>query len=214
VTRPQIVLDCETTSLTQDYVGGTGTIWELATIDRGTGERRMWRMKPDLAKASPQALEKGGFYRRTADMCSTCTRPSSAYDLTNRLGSDDPHWSAPEAVAAFVAQMLDGATLIIAVPTFDAPYLSAFLAAYGQSRQPWHFRARDIGSMAWAYLQACHRLGVEGRDAALGCPELDASTDDFALALGLDLGKYERHSALGDCELVADMLDVIEGVSR
>jgi hypothetical protein len=40
---------------------------------------------------------------------------------------------------------------------------------------------------------------------------MDAGTDDFARALGVDPGQFERHSALGDCRLAGLMLDIIEG---
>jgi hypothetical protein len=65
--------------------------------------------------------------------------------------------------------------------------------------------------MAYGYLSACLALGVEGRDAALGVPDMDAGTDDFARALDVDPGQFERHSALGDCRLAGLMLDIIEG---
>lgn len=64
---------------------------------------------------------------------------------------------------------------------------------------------RDIGSMSWAWLQANHL------PHHLALPGLDAGTDDLARAMGIEPDDFERHSALGDCRLVAAMLDVIEG---
>lgn len=223
MTRPQMILDCETTDLEVSYETGSGVIWELAVIERADGTRHLWRLKPDLAKASPKALSVGGFYERTADMCAV-PQVDHACDLTRMPHRDDPHWSAPAAVARDVVRLLDGATLVIAVPSFDDPYLKAFLRHYGQA-PTWHFRARDIGSMAYGYLRGRahgHQfLATEGCDAAgdLGdlpaaVPPADASTDDFARALGIDPEGFERHTALGDCLLVEAMLDVIEGVSR
>jgi hypothetical protein len=213
MTRRRVIVDCETTSLEPDYETGRGVIWELAVIgldDPIAIAERAWRMKPDLAKADPASLAVGRYYERTKAMCQDC-RPSRANDLTQKLGDrDKPEWSNPAALAAEIAPMLDNATIIGANPTFDANHLSAFLCHYGQSRQPWHYRLRDIGSMAWAYLNACQTLGVEGRDAALGVPAIDASTDEFARALNIDPAKFERHSALGDCRLVAVMLAQIE----
>ena len=106
--------------------------------------------------------------------------------------------------------MLDGATILCANPAFDTGFLAALLNKHGHAAC-WHYRLRDIGSMAYGYLSACLALGVEGRDAALGLPGIDAGTDDFARALGVDPDRFERHSALGDCHLLAAMLDVIEG---
>jgi DNA polymerase III epsilon subunit-like protein len=112
-------------------------------------------------------------------------------------------WSRPADLAPHVAALLDGATLIAANPTFDAGFLTAFLAAYG-CEPKWHYRLRDIGSMAWAWLQAYHL------PHHLPVPAMDASTDDFARALGLNPEDFERHTALGDCRLVDAMLRVME----
>ena len=201
--RPQIIVDCETTSLTPDYATGAGVIWELALIERDSGATHLWRMKPDLAAADASALAVGRFYERTADMCSRCPSPNRAYDLTRPLLSrDEPEWSSPAAVAAEVAPLLHNVTLIAANPTFDAGFLTAFLNAHGQAAT-WHYRLRDIGSMAWGWLQVVtsHMPDIE----------MDAGTDDFARALGVNLEKFDRHTALGDCRLVAAMLDVMEG---
>ena len=208
--RRRLVVDTETTSLTPDYRTGAGVIWELALIDRESGQEWLWRMKPDASKADPGALQVGRYYERTEDTLQH-SDSQMIWNVAAHPAPVSPYWSNPDLVAAFVVRLLDGATLIAANPTFDANYLSAFLGTHGQSRQPWHYRLRDIGSMACGYLSACQALGIEGRDAALGVPPMDASTDEFALALGLDLSKYERHSALGDCRLVSDMLSVIEG---
>lgn len=203
MTRGRWIADCETTSLDANFRYGSGVIWELALLDPDTGESHLWRMKPELEKADPGALTVGRFYERTKDMCNDCRPNGRAYDLTAPAMRmhPDPEWSDPVAVAAVIAPMLSGATLICAVPTFDCHYLSKFLAHYGQSRQPWHYRARDIGSIAYGYLSG---MGVQA-------PPFDAGTDDFAKALGVDPDTFERHSARGDCQLVAGMLRVIEG---
>ena len=205
MTRPQIILDSETTSLVPDYATGKGVIWELAMIKRDSDIEHLWRLKPDLAKADAPALAVGRFYERTAKMCTRC-KSDGVHDLTQptvgRYG--DPEWSGPAALAAEVARLLDNATLIAANPAFDAGFLTAFLNHHGQAAT-WHYRLRDIGSMAWAWLQA-HHLPHH-----LATPAMDASTDDFARAMGVDPDAFDRHTALGDCRLVAAMLDVIEG---
>lgn len=224
MTRHQLIVDCETTDLAADYQTGSGVIWELAILDRTDGSRHLWRMEPDLAKASPQALAVGRFYERTEGMRSS-SYPSLnlPFDLASPPPPDGAqYWSDPAAVAAAAARLLDGATLIIAVPAFDDPYLKAFLRHYGQA-PTWHYRSRDIGSMAWGFLRGRahgHQfLAGEGYDGGAGdlpaaVPPADASTDDFARALGVDPECYERHSALGDCLLLEAMLGVIEGAFR
>jgi hypothetical protein len=203
--RRQIIADCETTSLAADYASGRGVIWELALIERDTGREHLWRMKPDLAKADPGALTVGRYYERTAGMCKICGSPDRAHDLAQvpPLRHDSPEWSSPSAVAAEVAPLLHDVTLIAANPAFDAGFLAAFLNHYGQAAT-WNYRLRDIGSMAWAWLQGGHL------PHHLATPAMDAGSDDFAAALGVDPAGFERHSALGDCRLVAAMLAVIE----
>jgi DNA polymerase III epsilon subunit-like protein len=113
------------------------------------------------------------------------------------------HWSDPASLAGHLMRLLADTTIIGAVPSFDAGFLSAMLARHGQPAQPWHYRLRDIGSMARGWLTG----------AALPCPQMDASTDEFAAALGVDMTRLgsRRHSAAGDCELVEAMLDKMRG---
>lgn len=201
MTRRQFCVDTETTSLTESYATGSGVIWELALIERLPGGGRtewLWRMQPDLPLADPKALEVGRYYERTAGMK---RRDKLAHNLAGSPSRKGAPWSDPAAVAAIVAPLLDKATLHIAAPTFDDPYLKAFLRHYGQA-PTWHHRVRDFGSMAWGYLQ-----GKPDGDVL----DVDASTDDFAAALGLNLAHYDRHTALGDARIIADGLDLMEG---
>lgn len=204
MSRHVLIIDTETTALVPDYPGGSGVIWELALIDQVTGTGHLWRMEPDLSKADPQALTVGGYYKRTRDMCTRCT-PSRAHDLTQPTRTGDREWSDPAELAPVVAVLLDGAVLIGANPSFDAAFLTAFLRQHGQA-PTWHYRLRDIGSMAYGYLSR------DGKYHSEPLP-IDLSTDDYARLLGIDPGAFERHSALGDCLLVAAMLAKIEGAS-
>lgn len=216
MSRQHYIVDIESTSLTPSYADGSGVIWELGLIQYGAPDdpafrqEHLYRMKPDPSKADPGALAVGKYYERTRDMCGTCERPACAYDLTEPpLKGDKYEWSSPRAVARLVAPMLSNVTLVAAVPSFDATkFLAAFLAHYGESREPWHFRLRDIGSMAYGFL-----CGKADGGSYVPRPEMDAGTDDFAEALGVDVSRIERHSALGDCRLVAACLDVITGAA-
>lgn len=199
MSRSVIIIDCETTSLAPDYETGSGIIWELAAIRRDTGAAFQWRMKPDLSVADPAALRVGQFYHRTEDML-----PGPIYRACNmavplKEWEKGPEWSSKAKVAAEAARLLDDAILVAANPAFDAAFIATFLRHYDEA-PTWHYRLRDIGSMAYGY------LANEG----MRLPAIDASTDVFAEALGVDPGKFERHSALGDCRLVGAMLDVID----
>lgn len=209
--RRQLVVDCETTSLTPSYADGSGVIWEVAVLERcpdGTRVEGLWRMEPDDAsRADRESLAVGGYYDRTRLMKH---RDQLAHDIA-RKGS---YWSHPPALALHLAQLLNGATLICSVPTFDVAFLTAFLAAHKHA-PTWHYRVRDFASVAYGYLtgkpSALAPVIPIGAEPYAAVPPLDAGTDDFARALGLDLSAYERHSALPDCRIVADALDVIEG---
>ena len=209
--RPQILVDTETTSLVPDYTTGSGVIWELALIERDCGAERLWRMRPNVERADKKALEIGRFAERTTLMRhATEWTGADIWDLTTGCG---PLWSWPADLALHVASLLDGATLIAANPTFDAGFLTAFLAACGCEPR-WHHRLRDIGSMAWAWLSGRNTHPGAGAWGRYPLPPMDASTDEFARALGLDPDEYERHTALGDCRLVEAMLRVMEGGQR
>jgi hypothetical protein len=204
--RPQIVIDSETTSLFPDYAAGSGVIWELALIERDCGAERLYRMEPDTTLADQTALAVGRFDERTKAMKHSLIAGGSDYDggVTDIAWTGFQLWSNPADLAPHVGALLDEATLIAANPAFDAGFLAAFLAAY-DCEPKWHYRLRDIGSMAWAWLQA-HHLPHH-----LATPAMDASTDEFARAMGVDPDEFDRHTALGDCRLVDAMLRVMEG---
>lgn len=222
MTRPQLIIDCETTGLVPNYSDGSGVIWEIAIIERGTGCEWLWRMEPDTALADPKALEVGRFAERTAGMryatrdevraryggIPASGRMTGVWDLT--WSGNGRFWSDPADLALVLARsFLRDVTLIGAVPSFDAGFLSAFLVAHGENPQPWHYRLRDIGSMAAGWLACAVSEGTY--DSTL---PLDAGTDDYALKLGIDLSRFDRHTALGDCRLDAAILNVIEGGAR
>lgn len=200
MTRTQAILDLETTGL--EY--SRHQIWEAAVIIRdpitAAREEHLWRLEPDLAKADPAALRVGKFYERTGKMK---TRDTLAHDIARTPANRGAYWSHPPALAALLARLLDDVTLVASNPVFDVGFLTAFLRTHRQAPS-WHYRVKDFPSIAYGFLS--------GRpDRATPVPALDAGTDDFAMALGLDRSSYERHTALGDCRLVADGLDIIEG---
>jgi hypothetical protein len=209
--RPQIIIDSETTSLTPDYPDGFGTIWELALIERDCGAERLYRMEPDIDRADEGALKVGRYHERTAGMNYSDAIPPGHGEIWDLAQTSEPLWSDPGDLAPHIAGLLDGATLIAANPTFDAGFLSAFLVAYGCEPAPWHYRLRDIGSIAWGWLNGRNTHAYASATGRYPLPSLDASTDDFARALGVDPEKFDRHTALGDCRLVAAMLRAMEG---
>jgi hypothetical protein len=208
--RPQIIVDCETTSLTPDYDTGRGVIWEVALIERDCGAERLYRMEPDLNVADPVALRVGRYRERTSRMFWAVlgSHPLSAgcevYDLA--FDPDRQHWSEPQQLADILAHVLQDATLIAANPTFDAGFLGAFLAVHGYDAPPWHYRLRDIESMTLGWLH-----GRRFRHPLVQSPGMDEGVAGLARFIGLQPERFDLHTALGDVRLVAAMLQVIEG---
>lgn len=204
--RTPVIVDCETTGLDPSC----HQAWEIAMIGRGTGARWLYRIEPDLTTADPRALEIGRFAERTAQMRHATDPDPGALNIWDLTGTRRNLWSDPADLAEFLATYLLDVILVAANPAFDAGFISALLAAHGYNPQPWHYRLRDIGSMAYGYLAARRELGLYFGEI----PPVDAGTDDYARALGVAPEKFDRHSALGDCRLVAAMLDVVDGGLR
>lgn len=216
--RPIVIADVETTGLDP----ARHEIWEVALIERATGAAWTYLMEPDLRAAETEALAVGRFAERTGAL-----RPATLGDLRRRGpvrrrggrvpdlwnatwgGDDSRFWSDPVDVAAVLSRVLQGATLVAANPAFDAGFIGAFLNRLGHPAQPWHYRLRDIGSMAYGWLAAQQHLGLYFGEI----PAVDASTDELARAVGVNPAAFDRHTALGDCLLVDAMLDRIEGAA-
>jgi DNA polymerase III epsilon subunit-like protein len=201
MTRRVVVVDCETTGLDADR----HEIWELAAVElrpEGRAEH-LWRMEP-VRQMDGAALAVGRYEERTSQMRAHPEFPLGLHDLPG----PGPFWSGPRAVAHALTVVLADATLVAAVPGFDERFMTALLRRYGITWQPWHYRVRDVQSMALGYLWG---LAQAGHYYPSDLPGLDASTDTLAAALGLDPVRYNRHTALGDCRLEADMFDLITG---
>jgi DNA polymerase III epsilon subunit-like protein len=193
--RRVIVVDTETTGLDAEI----HEIWEVGAIEirAGGNVEHLWRIEP-IRQLDAEALQVNGYHQRTARM---------RYDDRDPLGLHGmPYWSGARGVADALADLLEDATIVAAVPGFDERFMAALMRQHGISKPPWHYRVRDIQSMAHGYLAGLVRAGVL---AYSQLPPLDAGTDDLAVCLGLDPADYDRHSALGDCRLEAEMLELI-----
>jgi len=215
--RPVRIIDLETTGLHPEL---GHQCWEVAIIDwrppAGVWQPRweqVFAVEPTNAAytfADEDALKISGFRERTAHL-----RHGSGGTLNNLAGTPRgaQHWSQPGPLAAYLKAALAGQTILAANPTFDLPMLTDFLEQQGQVPPwPWHYRVRDIQSLAWGYLNGYQHATwacTDRADPGPAVPPLDASTDELAVALGVDPGQFERHTALGDCRLAEAMLNVI-----
>lgn len=199
MSRGIVLLDTETTGL-EPQEGAEA--WEYGLIEyappqnrisvMGTGIRHLYRIEPDLTWADETALDVCGYRQRTAGMLPPAA-PGRVHDLAGR--DTDLRWSTRDGLACELIQLLDGKTVICAVPTFDIPFARKLLDACAYPA-PWHYRVRDIESVV---------LGWLARNGA-GVP-LDAGLHDLARAADIDPGRYATHTALGDCDLMAAVLD-------
>lgn len=164
-----VFVDTETTGLDPDR----HHIWELAIIVRGDDgdTEHVLQLPADLSTADPAALRIGRFYDRHQ-------WPETGEGVRE--------------AAAMAARMLDGATLIGAVPSFDAAFVDRWLRTNGQC-PTWHHRLRCVETLTAAHL---HRPDLGG---LAECCE----------ALGIV--NAAEHTALGDARAARDIWDAVMG---
>jgi hypothetical protein len=185
-----VFLDTETTGLAEHC-----EVWEIGLIVRTeTGDEEFgWRIRPDLTTAEPTGLLIGRYYQRMSGHAACPV--GYAWQFAHPDDEDDPlpanerHTSA-ERVATQVAQLLDGVTIVGAVPDFDARHLTRFLRANGQA-STWHYHLVDVETLAGGRLRMP--------------PPWDF--DELLQLHGLVYDETDRHTALGDARMVRDLYD-------
>lgn len=176
-----IFLDTETTSLDR-Y---SRQVWDVAYIIR-TGREQLHRqffIYVSLAKADHASLKIGGYYERHPDPYRVGNLGQS--DRTDRVKS-------PEEAARIIAEDFKDAIIIGAVPSFDEETLARLLKDNGLV-PTWHYHLVDIESMAAAQLRARPPWNF----------------DTLLAAYGLTYTEEERHTAIGDAEMVMRLYDAI-----
>jgi DNA polymerase III epsilon subunit-like protein len=158
-------IDIETTGLDPDR----HLMWELAIIRR-TAEvdsEFVWQFGVDLSQADSAAFRISHFY--------------------DRFGNIVGEYRVAE-VARMVAKLLDGVTLIGAVPSFDAGFIGPWLRANGQC-PTWHHRLRCVETLTAGHLRNPDLGGLAGCCKALG------------------IEQSGEHTALGDARAARDVWD-------
>ena len=175
-----VFLDIETTGLDPDR----HSMWELALIardDDGDHEYH-WQLPVDLATADAAALRISRYY----DRCQT---------LGGEILQLEPVAATGETVtklARLVAHILDGATLVGAVPSFDAGFIEKWLRTNG-SCPTWHHRLRCVETLTAGHLRNPKIGGL-----AHCCQALSITQEG-------------EHTALGDARAARDIWDHIVG---
>lgn len=194
---PVAIIDAETTGLDPDV----HEAWEWGLILRDPAaaphERDveyLWQVRPDLTRADPLALVKGGFYRRSR---LTACEPDTA-ELVQ--GPDSAKATTAAGLAQVLAPLLDGTVVIGCNPAFDRDFLRPFLRRHGHA-YTCHYRPLCVTTMGAGFLygQGCTPGSVPW------------SSDHVARLLGIDPDDYDRHTALDDCRFARDQWDAITG---
>lgn len=196
IRKPQILafVDTETTGL-DPFLHDA---WEIAVILRvdGHDEEHVYRVRPDVSNADPQALRINRYHERTSD-------PAWV-------------WDDRETAAARLYQLLEGAVIVGSNPAFDAEMLTHLFGRYFDQPRPWHYRTVDTVTLAVGSLYGrASEWTVRDCDAtwygkvakAVGWPW---KSHDVSRHVEIDPPAAEiRHTALADARWVRDMWDAV-----
>lgn len=172
--------------------------WEIAVILRADGrdEEHVFRIRPDLSNADPQALLINRYHERTS--------------------APDWKWDDPHTAATRLHSLLDGAVLIGSNVAFDAEMLTHLLGRYYAQPRPWHYRTVDVVTLAVGalYGRAAERTRNDcdatwyGRVArAVGWPW---KSHDVSRHVQIEPPSPEtRHTALADARWARDVWDQV-----
>lgn len=218
VIPPIAFLDIETVTLDP----GEDVIWEIALVHRvGSLEQVFqWQLRPNMAKATPEALAVGRFDERYQ-------LDSLDGDAAEALGwmwdpADLPTGATMtyDDVAASLSVLLDGAVLVGSGPWFDAERLALFLRRHGGLEPRWHHRLVDVKAEAAGWLKGLLRAGWYGAGAldahrhaeVVDAARLPYDPEKLWRACGVEpSAPAERHTALGDARSAMRLYDAITG---
>jgi hypothetical protein len=200
-------IDTETTGLDPDR----HEIWEVAIILPDGGEWD-WQLPVDLSRADPIALNIGGFHQRRWQ--SACRTDEQGFAKGNRTSLVD--------FASDFANMTRGLHLAGAVVSFDSERLWKLLRKNGECPM-WHYHIVDVEALAAGYISA--KSEGEGWDGTKGTIRVERpdhtvnnidgrppwKSNDLSLAVGVDPGDFDRHTALGDARWAKAVYEAVMG---
>lgn len=202
-------LDLETTGLRPEQ----HDIWEIGLILRDEpndiehDQEYHWQIYPQIHKADPMALRVGRFYERF-ECFST-----EGYVQAKCISGPNPGPTSSALIALQVASMLDGATVVGAVPWFDAGtnnFLEIWLRQQ-QQQLTCHYHLIDVEALAFGVLwERWRQVTSEGKfpDRCAPPPGLPFDSNELTeLILGRRWPDKERHTALGDARWARAIYD-------
>lgn len=184
-------LDTETTGLDRQR----HHVWDIGIVLRKPGcsdEEYSWLVRPELSTADPYGLRVGRFYERF-------DRSNLRYEIGHSWCVNHPDADVVGdhqyggSIAADLGELLDGATIVGAVPDFDDAMLGRFLRESGHGAPSWHYHLVDVETLAAGALKL-------------------APPWDFDMILGrygLKYDEADRHTAIGDARMARDLYDAV-----
>ncbi len=194
-----VFLDTETTGLADDC-----DVWEIGLIVRDPAPDDIdspegatyvdteyaWLIRPDLATAQPTGLRIGRYYARIGTLGGY--QPGFTKAMVHPDSDQIGLFGSSTSLAAEAAALLDGATIVGAVPDFDDRHLRRWLGANNQAGT-WHYHLIDVETLAAGALRMAPPWNF---DKVLG-------------EFGLTYDEADRHTALGDARMVRDLYDAV-----
>jgi DNA polymerase III epsilon subunit-like protein len=207
-----VFLDTETTGLDP----ARHVLWNIGMVLRspdGTEEEWEWLWWPDLSTADPMALRVNKFYDRAGDFLTSPWSENFDGSVLTMQNGDVLDSQPIGQVAHDIAHTLDGATIVGAIPSFDVNFLTPWLRQHGHVFTG-HYHLIDVEALAVGYLAGRFEQGrADGLPAENGPfdPKPPWKSTDLSLAVGVDPGDFERHTALGDARWAAAIYDKVMG---
>lgn len=178
-------------------------VWEVGLVLRDANNvdsEHLWQLPVDLAKADARALTVGRFYERRWQQGTPNHSPINSAQL---IQSSLTRW------AQHFARMTHDVHLVGANPAFDSAFLQRLLRA-GGACPGWSYHLIDIEALALGWC-----MGAGGDAHAVNRPHPDWApqppwkSNELSIAVGVDPGEFNRHSALGDAQWVRAIYDKI-----
>jgi hypothetical protein len=194
---------------------GHDVMWEIAVItrdgDRASDREWTFQLRPNMAKAQPEALEISGFKARY--LLSTIRAPALGWSELN--GAEPAKLTRP-GLALSLHTLLDGRSIFGICPSFDTLRLSLFLRRQFRGvagyTDPFHYQPHDVEDEVAGYLRG--RDHYEHAEQSAVDPAVFAiprPTELLAQAAGVTLKPEDKHTALGDARFARDLHDAVNG---